>query len=586
MGVPTALTRELTRFVEVKPAQGTRKKALHALIVGAVTISVLSLIFGVALGLTGITGIFLGISAFDRSLRSRVRVLSRLGTAYLLLVALGAWSSMLPSWLGVVVLAVLGTIVAFGYHALLSDPPGPMLLIMGAAVASYLPTLGVPIPLLIAITAISIVLACGTSLLVQVPTRRAAVVRQLKTLRAAVSALEDAPADLPDTERAQLRDNAFSALFAAQAALVSSAPRKGTVSATHLAMEEEIHLLHRRLLQRVVTFDLPWARIDDEAFTDHYLGAPREGYLLKWALSSASPAWLAARRTGAAILLAGEFATLLGLTHPYWAIMTSALVLSNMSDRISTTHRAAQRVVGTAAGVGLFLGLHLLNPAPVLVAVIVVCCIALTQMLAPRQYALSAMVITPMPLLTASMHGAAVAIAPLVQARVLETVVGAVAALLVLWLPGRSTAIVLVRRQFRRALNAADEVLRQMSRGLPPDVTIVGRRNLHFEQLAAARALSMVIPDQPEALAQWPELEAQLGELTYTILTAVRTTEPETVLRWHPMADTLESYIAGLPPVSAEPIDASATAAALKRVRLTGRPQPPHEPAKPPVDQL
>lgn len=574
--MPNALSREFVRFVEVKPASGTKRKAWHALVVGAVTIGVLSALFGVPMALTGMTGIFVAISAFDRSQRSRIRVLSGLALAYTLVVTLGALTSLLPPLSAVVAVAALSTLTAFGYHALLSDPPGPMLLIMGICAASYIPTLGVPIPHLVLITALSMVLGCTTSVLLQQRRRRAAVRRHVDALRTAVDDLEHAmTSDSEGESKSQgaLADAAFGALFQAQSSLTSSLSRGRDPGPRAEALEEELHALHLRLFRLVAERALPWTSLPDDAVTDHYVGSPRWPYLLRWSFSLASPAWLAARRTGVAILLGGAVATLFGLTHPYWAEMTAALVLSSAADRITSTLRAEHRVVGTAAGVGLFFGLHLLHPHPVVVAVIVIGCASLTQVVAPRHYALASMIMTPMPLLMAGMHLSATApVGPLMWSRVVETVIGAASALLVLHLQGRAAAVRLVRHQFRRALTALGAVLQQMSADPDQAASLTSRRNLHFEQLAAAKALAMVRPDRPQLLDEWERVEAALARVTYTVLVAARTTDPGHALRWGVMSQALDQFLAGLPPVSGTPIDADAVAAFLDHLRDLGHP--------------
>ncbi len=315
----TALTRELTRFLEVEPAKGAWKKSLHTAVVAAVTLVGLSLVFGIPAAMVGVPGLFLATAAYDRSLRSRSRVLRRLALAYVAAVTVGALSSLLPGWQAVLVLAVLGTTISFGYHALLNDPPGPMMLILGAAVATYVPTLGVPIPLVIGVTALGLLLGCSTSLLLTLPHSRAAVGAQLEKLKEAVDAFDTDLSELSPGEVGELRDAAFGALFAAQASLRSSSSRRegAEFSPEHLCLEDEIHALHLRLLRKMVAEDLPWATASESSMLDHYVGAPRESYLLLWAFSLASPAWLAARRTGVAILVAGETSVLLGSDHPF-----------------------------------------------------------------------------------------------------------------------------------------------------------------------------------------------------------------------------------------------------------------------------
>lgn len=580
----STLVREAVRFLEVKPATGTRRKALHALVVGTVTIGVLSLFFGIPMALTGMNGIFVALGAFDRSQRSRIVVLSGIAIAYTVLVTLGALTSLLPVWGTVLVIPLLAAVVAFGYHALLSDPPGPMLLVMGLCAASYIPTLGVPIGQLVLITALSMVLGCGTSVLMQQTHRRAAVERQVGELRTAVDRLERGERDQHDEhdehdehdddsppDLGTLRDAAFGALFQAQASLVASMPRRRD-SPQARAIEAELHALHLRLFRLVAATELPWSHLDDRAVGGHYVGAPKAEYLLRWSLSLASPAFLAARRMGLAMLVGGAFSTALHFSHPYWAQMTAALVLSTSTDRITSTLRAVHRMVGTAVGVLLFFGLHLLHPHPVVVAAIIIACGALTQLLAPRHYALASVVITPMPLLMAGMH--LTRVEPLMTSRLLETVIGAAAAMLVLWVQGPSTAIVLVRRQFRRALLALREVLRQMVVDPDQAASLTSRRNLHYEQLAAAKALAMVDPAHPEALRDWDGFEAALGELTFTVLVAARTDDPAHALQWLPMARELDQLLDALPPVSRDPIDVVAATRAIRRVLQVGRVQP------------
>jgi hypothetical protein len=573
--VPQTLSRELARFVEVQRAQGTRVRAAEALVVGAVTTTVLSLIFGVSIGLLGASGTFVAIMAADRAPVSRARVLARLAGTYLVGVSAGALVAGSNPLLVTVTMAVVATVFSFGYHALLSDPPGPMLLITGAATASYLPSLGVPVGLFIGVSALALLIACAVALLLAALRPREAMTAKMTLLASAVTDLEGADRGSVDPDDlARLRDAAFTALFTAQAALVSSARRHRPDSDYHRDVEGRVIAWHRRLLESVRRDDLPWAQLDLDALaTLHYLGGPREGYLLRWAFSLSSPPWLAARRTGLAVLVAGVAATTLSVSHPYWAILTAALVLTAGADRISSTHRAGHRVVGTALGIGVFIAIHALHPGGAVVAVIVVGCIAITHLLAPRQYALASMVLTPMALLMSSIHTPPAALSGLLTNRILDTLIGALAALLVLWSPGANTPIVLVRRQFRRALRALQQAIAVMADG--DALTAAGltaRRNLHFEQLAAARVLAMARIDRPQTLAEWPHIEAALGELTYTVLTAAWTTDPDGVLRWAVMDESLRALIADLPPVSSEPIDAVVTAVAVRHLLVLGRP--------------
>lgn len=288
-----------------------------------------------------------------------------------------------------------------------------------------------------------------------------------------------------------------------------------------------------------------------------YLGRPPRRYLLAWGLSRSSLPSLVARRAALAVLATCVVAYLLGVTHPYWAVMTTALLISLNGDRLTLTHRAGHRFVGTVLGVGLFFLVSLLHPSGWWVIVVALVCVFLLQWSVVSNYALGSMFITPMALLVASVGTNSKPIDELMLDRVFETALSCAVCLVVLWAFGRRLPVLLVRRQFRRALRALERVLLLIADGeQDSDRGVETRRDLVFEQLEAAHVLQSASTDLPRVLGSWDEVEASLNSAAYVTLAACWTTDPLAHLDAAAMAHRLARLIRDLPPVSTEIVHA------------------------------
>ena len=571
MALTPTISQQLARFVELQPASNTGRRGAEAMVAAAVTMGVLYLAFGAQAALVGVSGAFVAFTGWDRPLWSRAKILGQLGVVYLAAVAAGvavAGSGVLS----VLVLGVVGLVVSFWYHAVIGDPPGPMLLIAGAGFATWSEALTVNgLPYLLLVIA-GMTVSSAVCLLFQLPQRQLPLREAMEAVTEAVDALVAAnPVTTDPKALARLRDEAFAAHFHAQEVLVDSTARDHPT--THRArLDRALHSLHVQLIEAVCRHELPWARVEvQELLKLPYLGTPDTRYLLRWAMSGASLPWLAARRMGVAILLTGAVVLASGSTQPHWAVMTTAIVLSGGVDRVTTTHRAAHRLAGTVAGLLLFLLIESRDPTPPVVLGIVLCCVFLTQVLGPRNFALASAAITPMALLMFTI-GHPLPAQEVVTTRLLETAVGAGSAVLVLWLSGFSTPIALVRRQFRRTLRTLERTLDLYTAGWGrTPLGFAARRNLHFEQLACVRILDLALADRPRTLAHWPQLEADVSTLTHVVLTAGWTEEPAQTLDTAAMAGRLRNYLAGLPPISGLPIDADRAHRELTAVLAAGR---------------
>ncbi len=575
-GAPEALSRQVLAFTEIKPAPGRWRFALRATFLAAVALFSVALTMAPTLAVVGLTGGFLATTAPTRPWRERTVVLGVMYPLYVLSVWLGAVTGERP-WLLTIVLAGISLVTVLVYNAVVGDQPGPMFLILGAAIASYLPTRGIPVLKVVEVNALAGGTACLASILLQMARRDTSVQDAIRDADEAVTAYVQSPHGVGDpAERGRLRDRAFASVFRASTVLeaaVGHTPHSRRWARANLRLRR----LHADLVRRVSQVrlhDAPIAVSRMEA--SRYLGSPSFRYLVRWGVSQRSLPWLAARRFTAAVVLTCAVSYGLHTGHPYWAVMTAALIMTVTADRLSLTHRALHRLAGTAVGVLLFFGLHALNPRGAwLLAVILVAVFAM-QMVVVRNYALGAMLITPMALAMSTASNPYQPAGAIAGSRIIETAIGAACSVIVIWASSRGTPVVLVRRQFRRALRALERVLVLLADGeQSTDRGFEARRDLSFEQLQCAQVLQIAQTDLPLALGTWTELEAAINEVSYTVLAACWTVDPPSTLDAAEMARALQRLLARLPPVSRETVDAQQVARALHEVLRVGRASPP-----------
>ncbi|MFF2387693.1 FUSC family protein [Agromyces sp. NPDC058104] len=135
--------------------------------------------------------------------------------------------------------------------------------------------------------------------------------------------------------------------------------------------------------------------------------------------------WLNVAQNVLAALLAGAAALALGIGHPYWAVV-SAIAVIPPARAAHTVSRAVHRVLGTIGGV--IVTALVLWPEPsvwVLVVVVAVCQFG-AELLVTKHYGTALVFVTPLALTVAHLASPA-PIAGLIGDRVLETVLGAAA---------------------------------------------------------------------------------------------------------------------------------------------------------------
>lgn len=568
-----AINRQLLAFAEIKPAPGRWKFALHVLTIVIVAITLISVLLGPSMGLVGITGAFLGFIAQSRPLRSRIVILACLNVTYVVCVAIGALVGSQPVLL-TIVLTLIALVTVLGYNSLVAEPPGAMFLIMGPAIASYLPTVGIPAGKVILVCAIGCVSASLTSILLQLVTRHGQPEQDaVDTAETAVHAYLDADrATIPRHQLARLRDQAFISVFGASMILEDAVGRQPRLHQWR-RMNATLRRLHLAIIQQVVKVHLPGREVVVTGVEQRrYLGRPDASYLLRWGLSRASLPWLAARRMAAAVLLTCVVSYGCHIGHPYWAAMTTALVMSVTADRLALTRRALHRIIGTVVGIAVFFAIHATHPSGFVLLVVALVLIFFIQMLAVRNYALAVIFVTPMALLISSAGNPYKPVGEIAGERVLETLVGGVCSVLVIWAAGRRAPIALVRRQFRRSLRSLERLLLLIADGeQSSERGYAARRDLSFEQLQCGSILQIAQTDLPRDLADWNLLETSLNEASYVVLAACWTVDPQHSIDAEKMAGVLARMIAALPPVGTQMVDARVIAGGLQRMLDIGK---------------
>jgi uncharacterized membrane protein YccC len=137
-------------------------------------------------------------------------------------------------------------------------------------------------------------------------------------------------------------------------------------------------------------------------------------------------------RVVSAVALASAISQSLGVPRSYWVVMVAGAVLqASHTDRLNGI-RVAQRIVGTIIGVGVFLLFALIEPGfPLLLSIILLQ--FTTEVVVARNYALALVFITPTALIISSLVGTGPAYTVAME-RMLDTLLGAIIALAVLWL--------------------------------------------------------------------------------------------------------------------------------------------------------
>jgi len=410
----------------------------------------------------------------------------------------------------VLTMTVVVATCAFVVDAVRSGPPGAFLLLLALEIASALPSVGVSVGATVAWTAIG----AATALVVAVsglPFRprtpeRAAVAAAVATV-AAVSE-ENSPVH----RRAAVRD-----LHAAWQCLHDA----GLVGSGH-PLDRMLRAAHVRCATALHGADHDGADRDEATTADDLrwqipLRRPSIRHRLVRAAHPRGRSATIVLRLLVAGPAAGAIAIGLDLGRPDWAVITATMILHQGPDRILGTYRAAHRFVGTVFGLVLLAGLSLFDLRGAVLIAVLAAAMAGIEAFLVRNYSLAMVFITPIAMILGVLGtpGDLVAVS---WDRFVETVVGVVVALAVMWgvLP-RSHRRILVDAD-SQVSDTISRITRVTDAGELPEL----RRDLEFDLHASTAAAITAAHTEPVwTRERWPA-HRRLHELGYRILTAPR----------------------------------------------------------------
>ncbi|WP_405485529.1 FUSC family protein [Nocardia sp. NBC_00511] len=137
-------------------------------------------------------------------------------------------------------------------------------------------------------------------------------------------------------------------------------------------------------------------------------------------------------RVGVACAGAGAIALALNGLHPYWAMLTALVVLAQGPHRIGGRARAIHRFAGTAVGVVAFAGLYQLGLTGYALVGLVAALMFATELFVAANYGIAVLFITPLALFAGGAGTLGGSAGATIRDRLLETVIGVVAAVLCL----------------------------------------------------------------------------------------------------------------------------------------------------------
>lgn len=504
-------------FFAPRYTPGAMSTNLVSATITTVTVVISCLIFGPQLGMISLMGAMTPVWETGRPFWARVRnsVLVSAGLttsmAVGVLVAPYGWAIIPASVLTILVISLIY------YTFVLTRGPSPVMMFYAAILGTYFGAEGSVGWSMVGVTAFASVVA---STLLLIPLLFGVRRPEQRAVEAARRAVADycgiTGVDAEEALR-QARNVAFQAVNGAGLTLESAWPADR--GHRYEALIAELKDIDQKLAQTVIANS--GGDVDNRPLsgkTPELTHRPSWGLLLSHSLRGDSVEWFTSWRMAVAAGLAGIVSELMGIGHPYWAILTATIVINQWIGRRSATRRAGQRTVGTVLGVGVVWGISAFEPSPWWIVVAVLICAIGQYLVLPLNYALALTLITPMALLAVEAGGAGGTVATLSFDRLIDTLIGAGAAVAVTWATSWHSPRRLVRSQSARSAAAIDAVEYLDEHDGPR--SIGGRRaraELQYELIHHLSILERAVADDPR-LASLAAAEHAVADRGYAAL--------------------------------------------------------------------
>lgn len=321
----------------------------------------------------------------------------------------------------VLAMSAFVALAAFVVDALRLGTPGAFLPLLAVEIASALPAAGMSVGQVVGWTAIGGATAVAVAMsgwLVRPRTPERAAVA---SAAAAVDAFDHARDSVPR------RHAAVKAVHAAWQCLHDAdiATQDHPLARDLLATQDRcVSLLHGSGTALDTDGEDLWRRVP----------APRPTirFRLARAMHPRSRSTLIVVRLLVACPAAGAVAMVLGVARPDWAVITAAMILHQGPDRVLGTYRAVHRFAGTVLGLMVLAALTPIEPTGAALVLVLAASMAGVQAYLVRNYGLAMVFITTLALLLGGL-GSPDDLTAVSRDRLLETVIGVVVAVVVLW---------------------------------------------------------------------------------------------------------------------------------------------------------
>ena len=504
-------------FFAPRYTPGAMSTNLVSAAITTITVVISCLIFGPRLGLISLMGAMTPFWETGRPFWARVRngllVSAGLTTSMAagVLVAPYRWAIVLASVLIILVIALIY------YTFVLTLGPSPVMMFYAAILGTYFGANGSVGWAMVGVTALASVLASVLLLIPLLFGVRRPEQRAVEAARRAVADFRRITAVDSGEASRQARNVAFQAVNSAWMTLESAWPAdRGRRFETLTA---ELKAIDQNLAQIVIADS--GARTDKRPVSGKAPGVthrPSWRLLVSHSLRGQSVEWFTSWRMAVAAGIAGTVSELMGIGHPYWAILTATIVINQWVGRRNATRRAAHRTVGTLLGVGVAWGISSLHLSPWWIVVVVLTCAIGQYLVLPLNYALALALITPMALLAVEAGGTGATVATLSFDRFIDTLIGAGVAVAVTWATSWHFPRRLVRSQSARSAAAINTVEHTDEHEGP--LSIGGRRaraELQYELIHHLSILDRAVADDPR-LTDLAPTEHAVADRGYTTL--------------------------------------------------------------------
>ncbi|SEK54450.1 Fusaric acid resistance protein-like [Rhodococcus maanshanensis] len=449
-------------------------------------------------------GAFAVIYGEGRAYRVRWRVVFFAGVALLASAALGvliggtvyrAWpfGSSAPALIEVVALAAVALVGTYVVSAARLGPPGSFFFVLVCSVATIMAGSELSTAVILGCTAIGVISAMAVSM-------SGALVDRHGPERDAVATAARAIDSYVALRRAggpsaAARHGAATAVSAAwttvyDAGLPEREPDSGPVRTLYTA--------HLRLAGIADTdpTDGPDRELDTPT-RQIPLARPNFRYRVRRSLTFDSHAAGTTLRVVVACLVAGGLSVAAGFDRPDWAVIAAVLILHQGPDRIRGTVRGLHRFAGTAAGLVLFAGLYALEPSSAALILLLMALQFLIELFIARNYGLAVIFITPLAMLIGGASHPDAAIGPMIRDRFVETLIGVVVALAVLWSVDRRAHRRDLRWTETRTLEMTLALVSALRGAAPTEPSVMAlRRDVQFELIGAGMSAADAVHNE------------------------------------------------------------------------------------------